>query len=62
MCFSPVSVVKHFIFQDNFKNIFFCDKNEIIMCDTLCDLVPFVQFKKPENLPWRSVTFNKVAG
>ena len=26
-------------------------------CDSLCDLVPFVQFKKCEKYPWRSVTF-----
>ena len=30
--------------------------------DVLRDLVPFVQFKKREKHPWRSVTFNKVAG
>ena len=26
-------------------------------CDALRDLVPFVQFKKCEKHPWRSVTF-----
>ena len=26
------------------------------------DLVPFIQFQKHEKQPWRSVTFNKVAG
>ena len=31
-------------------------------CDALRDLVPFVQFKKREKHPWRSVTFSKVAG
>ena len=30
--------------------------------DVLCDLVSFVQFKKHEKHPWRSVTFSKVAG
>ena len=30
--------------------------------DTLHDLVSFVQFKKIEKHPWRSVTFSKVAG
>ena len=30
--------------------------------DVLHDLVPFVQFKKREKEPWRSVTFSKVAG
>ena len=28
--------------------------------DALCDLVPFVQFRKREKHPWRSVNFNKV--
>ena len=27
------------------------------ICDALHDLVPFVQFKKHEKHPWRSVTF-----
>ena len=30
-------------------------------CDVLGDLVPFVQFKKREKHPCRSVTFSKVA-
>ena len=32
------------------------------MCDALRDLVPFVQFKKREKYPWRSVTFGKDKG
>ena len=35
-------------------------KKEI--CDSLRDLVPFVQFKKHEKHPWRSINFSKVAG
>ena len=31
-------------------------------CDALLDLVAFVQFKKREKHPWRSVNFSKVAG
>ena len=31
-------------------------------CDALSDLVPFVQFKKREKHPWRSVTLSKIAG
>ena len=31
-------------------------------CGALRDLMPFVQFKKREKHPWRSVTFSKVAG
>ena len=34
----------------------------LIIPDALHDLVPFVQFKKREKYPWRSVTFSKVAG
>ena len=30
------------------------------MCDVSRDLVPFIQFEKRENHPWRSVTFSKV--
>ena len=30
------------------------------ICDALRDLVLFVQFKKREKHPWRSVTFSKV--
>ena len=33
-----------------------------IICDALCDLVPFVQFKKCEKHPWKCVAFGKVAG
>ena len=29
------------------------------VCDALHDLIPFVQFKKPEKHPQRSVTFSK---
>ena len=36
--------------------------NVPMQCDVLQDLVPFVQFKKREKHPWRSVTFSKVAG
>ena len=31
------------------------------ICDVMRNLVPFVQFKKSEKLPWRSVTFSKIA-
>ena len=33
-----------------------------VICDALSDLVSFVQFKKREKYPWRSVNFSKVAG
>ena len=32
------------------------------ICDVLRDLVSFVQFKKREKHPWRSITLSKVAG
>ena len=32
------------------------------LSNALRDLVPFVQFKKREKHPWRSVTLIKVAG
>ena len=37
-------------------------QNEIQICDVLRDLIPFVQFKKREKHPWKSVNFSKVAG
>ena len=33
-----------------------------VISGALCDLVPFVQFKKREKHPWRSVNFSKIAG
>ena len=35
--------------------------NILEKCDALRDMVPFVQFKKREKHPWRSVIFSKVA-
>ena len=37
-------------------------QNKRPKCDALSDLVPFVQFKKREKHPWKSVNFSKVAG
>ena len=34
----------------------------VVTCDAFRDLLPFVQFKKREKHPWRSVTFSKFAG
>ena len=39
------------------------EKNNVkknMICDALRDLVSFVQFKKLEKHPWRTVTFSKV--
>ena len=40
-----------------------CNKMKQFMyiSDDLPDLVPIAQFEKREKLPWRSVTFSKVA-
>ena len=40
----------------------FSNQYKIENCGALSDLVPFVQFKKREKHPWRSVNFSKVAG
>ena len=32
----------------------------MLLFDALSDMVSFVQFKKRERFPWRSVTFSKV--
>ena len=34
----------------------------LTICGALHDSVPFIQFKKREKQPWRSVTFSKIAG
>ena len=34
--------------------------NKKNICDALRDLVPFLQFKKREKQPWRSVNFTKI--
>ena len=38
------------------------ERNPDQKCGVLRDLVAFVQFKKREKHPWRSVNFSKVAG
>ena len=32
------------------------------ICDDLCDLVPFVEFKKRKKHPQSSVIFSKITG
>ena len=50
-----VNRVPKVIAQDYFRQIY----HEALCCrDALRDLVPFVQFKKREKHPWRSVTFS----
>ena len=38
-----------------------CDYFLKTICDVLCDLVAFAQFKKREKHPWKTVTLSKVA-
>ena len=52
------SSAKRSCFRKMKKNMVF----PLFICGALRDLVPFVQFKKREKHPWRSVTFSKVAG
>ena len=33
-------------------------KFRMLICDALCDLVPFIQIKKRAKHPWRSVNFS----
>ena len=41
----------------------FCENRKpLTTCDALHDSLSFVQFKKREKHPWRSVNFSKVAG
>ena len=55
---SQMKIMKQWIPQ---KNIFPTNDHATI-CGALRDLVPFVQLKKREKHPWRSVTCSKVAG
>ena len=36
------------------------EKNDVNICGALRDLVPFVQVRKREKHPWRSVTFRNI--
>ena len=63
-CLPPFSI-------NSWRTIFHCSNNNSnkicssqlfklqIKCDVLHDLVLFVQFKKREKHPWRSVNFSK---
>ena len=56
--FTKTLTTSKFIFISKVLRYFFIDA----ICDTLRDLPLFVQFKRHEKLPWRSVSFSKVAG
>ena len=46
---------------DTFKQTEILALGKVQICDALRDLAPFVQIKKREKHPWRSLNFNKVA-
>ena len=60
-----LSLLEMLINACSFKKIvtgyFFHYEVNCNICGALRELVPFVQFKKREKYPWRSVTFSKVA-
>ena len=39
-----------------------CSLQDNTIFDALCDLVPFLRFKKREKYPRKNVNFSKVAG
>ena len=45
----------------SFESVSICPGGWILICNALRDWLPFVQFKKREKHPWRSVNFSKVA-
>ena len=49
------------IFHNLFDWNIYARRTSDLDSDVLRDLVPFLQFKKCEKHPWRSVTFNTVA-
>ena len=53
---------KGLIAVDRKKFVKFKTFDWVDVCDAWGDLVAFVQFKRREKHPWRSVTFSKVAG
>ena len=61
--FAPIIFQKSSFWQESRITFFNCVTTGVkwipfthIICDALHDLVPFVQFKKREKHPWRSVT------
>ena len=45
----------------NMPNSLVISRAVFLNCDALCNLVPFMQFQKHEEHPWRSFTFSKAA-
>ena len=58
--FHVAVLMQHIIVK--IQGMFFSKQRSLFICDVLCHLAPFVQFKKPENNPWRSVPFIKLKG
>ena len=59
--FTPISAQKLTAFQGTVPPHNYLETSRNI-CDVLCNLASFVEFKKREKHPWRSDTFSKVAG
>ena len=55
--FSEAGILKCDVFQGSILETFLT-----YISDALHDLEAFVQFKKREKHPWRSINFSKVAG
>ena len=43
-----------------FRGVFNSFMTEVLICGALRDLVPFVQFRKREKHPWKSVNLSKL--
>ena len=57
MCLKFVDGIFAAMFEESWSLI---DEQGIAICDSLRDLVAFVQFRKREKHPWRSVNFSKI--
>ena len=58
-CYECLPLILEYFVSYNELSGYFISKT---ICDALHDLVPFVQFKKREKHPCRSLNFSKVAG
>ena len=54
--------LKYFILSDTSSFGMISPLKNPQICDAFRDLVPFVEFKKCEKHPWRSVNFSEFAG
>ena len=54
--------LKYFILSDTSSFGMISPLKNPQICDAFRDLVPFVEFKKCEKHPWRSVNYSEFAG